>query len=162
VVWRQPPKIYLVYQTCIAYEQIGEDHPQILKYLGPDEWTGFPILARPSGPPLKKFLLEHSAAMFPPELEDSSIKLSPKYHPLVLSWSLQLLSTLSFIHPHSIIYSAQDLMSVCFLSSTLSLLLVGFLDARFVDEYGYKSVISYNNASVKQDLRTWQLSFIFV
>jgi serine/threonine protein kinase len=92
--------------------------------------------------------------MYPPELEDSPIKLSPKYHLLVLNWSLQLLSALRFIHSHNIIYGGIN-PSACFLSSTLSVSLVGFLDAEFVDEYGYGAYRPDGDISVKDELCSW-------
>jgi hypothetical protein len=39
--WDSPDTL-IMFRTCIAYEQIGKDHPRILRYLRRDPWTGFP------------------------------------------------------------------------------------------------------------------------
>jgi hypothetical protein len=142
-----------VYKTCIAYEQIGEHHPRILKYLGRDPWMGFPILARPTGLPLEKFIAQNGSFMYPPETTNG-VKLDAKYLPLVLQWALHLFSALRFVHSHDIIYHRIP-RSVCYLSSDLSLSLVGFLDSVFTDAYGKRPETPWEEPSINGDLLEW-------
>ena len=97
--------------------------------------------------------------MYPPGLEDSPVRLNPKYHLLVINWSLQLLSALRFIHSH-IIYSEVG-SGPCLHSSTLLVSLVGFLDAIFADEYGYRAEPPDEESNVKDDLRSWAAFLYF-
>jgi hypothetical protein len=150
-----------LFKTCIAYEEIGEEHPRLLRYLARDPWTGLPTFVRPSGPPLVGFVGEHRAVMYPPDLADEYIRLAPAYQPLILSWSLHLLSALRFIHEHNIIFGKID-HDCCWLSSDLSLSLVGFYDADFRDEFGFWSRSWLpGRASVKSDIYGWA-TFLFL
>ena len=145
-----------LFKTCIAYETLGENHPCLLPYLSRDLWTGFPVFKKPTGPCLEDFVKDNHLDLYPPTLEDDHIRLDPKYQPLVLNWALQLLSALKFIHLHNILYGTLYNRSF-WLSSDLSLLLMGFMDAAFRDGYGYRGYSSVPNVSVKSDLYGWAL-----
>ncbi|KAF2663804.1 hypothetical protein BT63DRAFT_112348 [Microthyrium microscopicum] len=71
--------------------------------------------------------------MHPPELKDSPTPLNPEYIPLVVDWSLQLLSLIKFFHSRDILCGHPGAR---FLTSDLSLCVVGFLYATFEDGYG--------------------------
>src|SRR5450756_1895406 len=72
------------------------------RFVDRDPWTGFPILARPSGPVPLIFLQEHVKTMYPSDLEGHghAITVSETYRPLVLHWALNTLSALKFVHSH--------------------------------------------------------------
>jgi serine/threonine protein kinase len=94
------------------------------------------VLQHPSGPPLEAFLSQHEKSLYPCS-SNSGSRISPTYLPLLLQWSLQLLSSLTFIHAHGIIFGDLSL-STCWLSSVaqhLSLSLLGFVSAEIRDEY---------------------------
>jgi len=71
--------------------------------------------------------------MYPSELEDKFVAISPKYLPLVIHWALNTLSALRFIHAHDIVYGDLDLHENCCLTQNLSLQLVGFMQSAFQD-----------------------------
>ncbi|KAI0123658.1 hypothetical protein BJ170DRAFT_639940 [Xylariales sp. AK1849] len=125
-----------VWRTTTVYEQIGESHPRIARFLHRDPFTGFPLLAKPSGPLLAEFLVQHRSIMYSESHETSApstphTRVLPKYRPLIYQWALHLISGLSFVHSHSIIFG--DLCTeTCWLSSpSFSLSLVGFVNAGF-------------------------------
>jgi len=104
--------------------------------------------------------------MYPPELRDGPIRLSPRYRLLVINWALQLLSVLKFLHSRGIMYYG-SLPQWCFLSSDLSIKLSGFLDANFVDSYGHRGTAfrddHYDDLTAKVDLADWaQFYFILM
>jgi hypothetical protein len=68
---------------------------------------------------------------------------------------MQLLSALEFIHSHQIVYNAVNRKS-CFLSANLSLLLVGFVDADFVDSCGNRpDRPGEPESTVEKDIWAW-------
>lgn len=135
--WRQGYEAKRCWKTTIAYEQISGSgssgvhfHPRIVPFIGRDPWTTLPILARPSGPPLDKFLAQNKAAMY----DERSHRNRATHRPLAYKWALHLASALEFVHAQDIVIG--DLSTAhCWLSGspTLSLSLVGFLDASFRD-----------------------------
>ena len=146
------------------------------RYITRDPWTGFPILTKPSGPPLETFLTQHRNKIFPAD----STQLNASYFPLLASWILQALSALGFIHSHPNFFYHDLCISSCWLSSDLSLSLVGFLAADFKDANGdvhvgfgsfngpamrlnrVKSSASASaSVSVKSDLFDWA-TFVFM
>ncbi|KAH6714974.1 hypothetical protein BKA61DRAFT_480978 [Leptodontidium sp. MPI-SDFR-AT-0119] len=161
---RREPSALCCFRTCIAYELLGKDHPNIARYISRDAWTGFPILARPTGPPLEVFLDKHRSKMF----SSSSSDVNTTYLPLVLNWALQALSGLAFIHSHENFYYKDLSIYNCWLSSDLFLSLIGFLNADFRDQQGclHAGFGSFRgptlrltrikpHASVKSDLFDW-------
>jgi serine/threonine protein kinase len=92
----------------------------------------YPILAKPSGPPLVHFLARHKSTMYAEAADGGLPRILPRYIPLIYQWALQLLSGLSFVHSHSVIFG--DICAeVCWLSSpSLDISLVGFLSAGFM------------------------------
>ncbi|KAF4549652.1 Hypothetical protein D9617_20g027080 [Elsinoe fawcettii] len=130
------------FKTTFIYQQIAP-HPRLAEFIRPDEWTGLPILRKPTGPQLDKFLKDHKASMYHQNAEISRStapgRVHDRYKPLMYQWALQLANAFAYIHSHgeaetpiiSIIYG--DLhTSCCWLSKpSLSLSLVGFLDAQF-------------------------------
>jgi hypothetical protein len=145
-----------LFKTCVAYEIMGDNHPHLLQFLSRDPWTDLPVFTKPSGPGLEKFIRDNHTTLYPPALHNNLIRLDLKFQPLVLSWALQLLSALKFVHSHNILYGTLEIRSF-WLSKDLSLLLVGFMDAAFHDGYGYQGYSSVPNISVKSDLYGWAL-----
>jgi hypothetical protein len=154
----QPEVVQALLRTSIAYEEIDESHPHLLHFQSRDPWTGFPIFTRPDGPGLEKFLddKDNKLAMYPPELSGEFVRLDPKFQPLVFRWCLHLLSALKFIHSHGVLYGSIDNRSA-WLTSDLSLLLVGFMDADFHDNNGWWARSSVPNVSIKSDIYAWAL-----
>lgn len=123
-----------VWKTTAVYEHIAEPHARLVPFKGRDPWTGFPILAKPSGPPLSVFLAEHRSVMYSQPTGGSAEeggRILPQYRPLIYQWALHLISGLVFIGSHSVVLG--DLRTdACWLSQPgLALSLVGFLDAGF-------------------------------
>ncbi|KAK6086022.1 hypothetical protein SCUP515_00382 [Seiridium cupressi] len=117
-----------IYKTCLIYEQINAAHRQLVPFVRRDAWTGFPVLARPSGSPLKQFLAEHKLELYPQALiQFAACRVVDRCRPLVYQWALHALSALAFMHSHDVICGdfSGDL---CWLSASpsLSLSLVGF------------------------------------
>lgn len=56
------------WKTTIAYEQISSSstypHPHIVPFVYRNPWTAFPILTKPSGPPLDRFLARTKAVFY--------------------------------------------------------------------------------------------------
>lgn len=135
--WRQGYEARRCWKTTVAYEQISRSssssihpHPRIARFIRQDPWTALPILAKPSGPPLDRFLAQNKAAMY----DGASHRVQATHRPFAYRWALHLASALEFVHTQDIILG--DLStSHCWLSSSpaLSLSLVGFLDASFRD-----------------------------
>ncbi|RFU32357.1 hypothetical protein B7463_g4003, partial [Scytalidium lignicola] len=161
--WREQTSGYQALKTSIAYEQLQGDHPRIARYLRRDAWNGLPILARPTGPSLNEFIGNHQANMYP----DGHI-VNDTFLPLVLNWALQALSALKFIHSHNDFYYNDLTIYNCWLSSDLSLSLIGFLHAEFRDEWGQlndggadrkgsmmRTTIIKPRANVQSDLFDW-------
>ncbi|RFU23915.1 hypothetical protein B7463_g12422, partial [Scytalidium lignicola] len=162
--WREQVSANSLFKTCIAYEQIGEDSPRIARYIARDEWTGLPILAKPTGLTLVGFLPRHEQNMYQSETVDSI------YLPLIFNWAFQALSGLSFFHSHNIIFNDLHLRT-CWLSSDLSLSLVGFMGAEFRDEFGELNIGNHispvfrltliQKPNIQSDLFDWG-TFIYV
>ncbi|KAH8802493.1 hypothetical protein F5884DRAFT_887029 [Xylogone sp. PMI_703] len=129
--WREQTSGYQVLKTSLAYERLRGDHPHIARYLRRDPWNGLPILARPTGPSLNEFIGNHQAKMYP-----AGHVISDIFLPLVLNWALQALSALKFIHSHNDFYYNDLTVYNCWLSSDLTLSLIGFLHAEFRDGWG--------------------------
>lgn len=132
--WRQSYEAKRCWKTTVAYEQISssgtQSHPRIAPFILRDPWTALPILAKPSGPPLDRFLAQNKAAMY----NEASHRIRETHLPLAYKWALHLASALEFVHAQDIILG--DLSTAhCWLSASpsLSLSLVGFLDASFRD-----------------------------
>lgn len=133
--WRESYLAKRCFKTTVAYEQISSSsahlHSRIVPFIRRDPWTGFPILARPSGPPLDRFLDQNRKSIY----DEASHRVRVTHRPLVYKWALQLVSALEFVHAQDIILGDLD-TAHCWLSSspTLSLSLVGFLDSSFWDK----------------------------
>lgn len=132
--WRQGYEAKRCWKTTVAYEQISSSsihfHPRIALFIRRDPWTALPILARPSGPPLERFLAQNKAAMY----DEGSHRVRATHRPLAYKWALHLASALEFVHAQEIVIG--DLSTAhCWLSGSpaLSLSLVGFLDASIRD-----------------------------
>lgn len=132
--WRQGYEAKRCWKTTVAYEKISsrsvQFHPRVIPFIRRDPWTALPILARPSGPPLDRFLAENKVAMY----DECSHRVRATHRPLAYKWALHLASALEFAHAQDIVIG--DLSTAhCWLSAmpALSLSLVGFLDASFRD-----------------------------
>lgn len=118
------------------------------RYKCKDAATAFPLLEKPEGGPLDRFWHAHRERMYPvnnnnisefSELTGSgSHVLATHYLPLIYRWALQVLSALSVIHNHEIIH--MDIVSPdsFWLRQDLSLALVGFQSADFVNAQGQR------------------------
>ncbi|KAF1988218.1 hypothetical protein K402DRAFT_452932 [Aulographum hederae CBS 113979] len=123
------------YKTCIAYEKIGENHEAIVEYRGRDPSTGFPLLAKPTGPPLDIYISQNREKIWPPGRRS----VAAESFPLVISWALQALAALAFLHSKEVYFGSLG-AHACWLQEDISIKLVGFVDADFVDGYGEKNV----------------------
>jgi hypothetical protein len=148
------PETGVLFKTCIAYDVIDKHHPRILKYLGRDPWTGYPLLETPTGPSLDDFIKTVHMDMYPPSKNNQTIKLSDDFLPLVINWALQLLSALRFIHNHDIRYGSVN-KEVCVLSSSLSISFVGFSGVYFGESYGPQQATRNDPPTVQTDLQSW-------
>ncbi|KAH7079568.1 kinase-like domain-containing protein [Paraphoma chrysanthemicola] len=129
--WRGKQGAGRCWQTTVIYEeQISENHPHLVPYLRRDPWTAFPVLAKPSGPPATDFIQQNRATMYSAPLDAASSRILGVHRPLMYQWALHIISGLSFIHAHDIIFGELNL-SHCWLSSDLHLSLVGFVNAGF-------------------------------
>lgn len=139
-----------VWKTTAVYEYIAEPHARLVPFKGRDPWTGFPILAKPSGPPLSIFLAEHRSAMYSQPTGEEGGRILPQYRPLIYQWALHLISGLVFIGSHSVVFG--DLRTdTCWLSQPgLALSLVGFLDAGFRSP-AISSGIQFNGTSWRDE-----------
>ncbi|RFU32962.1 hypothetical protein B7463_g3383, partial [Scytalidium lignicola] len=138
-------------KTTALYEEITARvtlHPRIAKFLHRDPWSTFPILAKPSGPPLVDFLAKQRSAMYSTPVDGALPRVLPQYRPLIYQWSLQLLSGLSFLHSRSIIFG-DPRVETCWLAlPSLDLSLIGFLDAGYLS---LKSGIKYDGSSWRNE-----------
>jgi serine/threonine protein kinase len=100
-----------------------------LSFLRRDPWTALPIVAKPSGPTLDGFLAEYNGSIYS-SLNNSASRVLPTYRPLIYQWALQLISGLEFIHSKQVIFGDMGTCH-CWLSSSLSISIVGFLEAGF-------------------------------
>ena len=123
-----------LYKTCAMYERLRDGHPRIVPFIARDQWTGFPILERPSGPPLEQFLRRNGAVLYPADRGAEYARLEPAMVPLVLKWALDALSALKFLHSKNIAFG-RYIRHECWLSADLSLSLVGFYYARYVGPF---------------------------
>lgn len=153
--WRKSWLVQRCWKTTLAYEQLTGDsststsssssssgtqpHPRLAAYIGRDPWTSLPILAKPSGPPLDRFLSQNKAVLYEQRSSTGGggHRIKTTFLPLAYKWALHLISALEFVHAQDIILG--DLSTAhCWLSGTgshaLSLFLVGFLDASFRDK----------------------------
>ncbi|KAJ4414285.1 hypothetical protein N0V82_008014 [Gnomoniopsis sp. IMI 355080] len=143
-----------VWKTTAVYEHITEPHARLVPFKGRDPWTGFPILAKPSGPPLSVFLAEHRSVMYSQptgaSADEGVGRILPQYRPLIYQWALHLISGLVFIGSHSVVFG--DLRTdACWLSQPgLALSLVGFLDAGFRSP-AISSGTQYNGSSWRDE-----------
>jgi hypothetical protein len=153
-VWFEPEKTEPLFRTCVAYEHLGQDHPRILKYLGRDPWTGFPLLQRPEGPNLEVFLKEHHSRIYEPGFGTHISVIDVKHIPLIINWALQSLSMLKFLHSHNMRARCLD-TNLWYLSSTLSISLAGLLYSDFTDSFGYRKIVHYSQATTQRDLWSW-------
>lgn len=131
--WRQGYEAKRCWKTTVAYEQISSStyiHPRIKPFLRRDPWTALLMLAKPSGPPLDRLLVQNRPALY----EQGTHRIKAAHRPLVYKWALHLASALEYVHAQDIILG--DLSTAnCWLSRgpALSLSLVGFLDSTFRD-----------------------------
>ncbi|KEQ60474.1 uncharacterized protein M437DRAFT_68022 [Aureobasidium melanogenum CBS 110374] len=144
--WLREPEAELVWRNVLVHEKLNAAESscaRIVRYKGRDAATAFPLLEKPGGGPLNKFLALHRARMYPEahdnEADSDSIETSfiaSTYLPLVYRCALQILSALSEIHRNGIIH--MDIVSPdCFwLYEDLSIALVGFQSADFVSLKG--------------------------
>ncbi|KAK9775251.1 putative Protein kinase domain-containing protein [Seiridium cardinale] len=126
--WRTGYDTMLCWKTCLIYEQINTAHRRLVPFVRRDAWTGFPVLARPSGSPLKQFLAEHKLELYPQALiQSAACRVVDRCRPLVYQWALHALSALAFMHSHDLICGDFN-EDLCWLSASpsLSLSLVGF------------------------------------
>lgn len=81
---------------------------------------------------MTNFVQQNRAAMYSAPLDVVSSRILTLHRPLMYQWALHLISGLSFIHAHDIIFGELNLAH-CWLSSDshLSLSLVGFVNAGF-------------------------------
>lgn len=131
--WQREPEAELVWRNVLFHEKLNAAESscaRIVRYKGRDAATAFPLLEKPGGGPLNKFLTVHRARMYP---ENETSTIASTYLPLVYRWALQILSALSEIHRNGIIH--MDVVSPdCFwLHDDLSIALVGFQSADFVN-----------------------------
>lgn len=89
--WRESYLAKRCFKTTVAYEQISSSssthlHSRIVPFIRRDPWTGFPILARPSGPPLDRFLDQNRKSIY----DEASHRVRVTHRPLVYKWALQL------------------------------------------------------------------------
>lgn len=165
--WRRSWHVQRCWKTTLAYEQLISDsstsststssssssgtqpHPRLLAYIRRDPWTSLPILAKPSGPPLDRFLEQNKAVIYEQRnsADGGGHRIKPSFRPLAYKWALHLASALEYVHAQDIILG--DLSTAhCWLSGTgsraLSLFLVGFMDASFRDK---KAGIKYLDSS---------------
>jgi hypothetical protein len=105
---------------------------KIYKYLRRDPWTALSVLSKPSGPPVTDFIWQNKAAMYRSPLDAVSSRVLASHRPLVYQSALHLISGLSSIHSHNMIFGYLDLAH-CWLSSDshLSLSVVGLLNSGF-------------------------------
>ncbi|KAG9765644.1 hypothetical protein KCU73_g336, partial [Aureobasidium melanogenum] len=134
--WLRESEAELVWRNVLVFEKLnaaGSKCNRIVKYKGRDAATSFPLLEKPGGGPLKTFLATHRTRMYP---ENEAGSIAPTYLPLIYRWALQILSALSEIHHNGIIH--MDIVSPdCFwLYDDLSIALVGFQSADFVNMEG--------------------------
>lgn len=162
--WRDTYEACRCWKTTVVYEQIGEDHPHIVRYGSPllkhfvlqltranrykrrDPWTALPVVAKPSGPPLVDFINQHRAAMYSAPLDGPSSRILQFHRPLVYQWALHIISGLIFVHSHDIIFGEHGL-DQCWLSSSLDLSLVGFKNAGFRYRKGDYSLIEGDHST---------------
>ncbi|KAF7534069.1 hypothetical protein G7054_g6540 [Neopestalotiopsis clavispora] len=126
--WRESYGVDLCWKTCLIYKQINAAHPRVVPFIRRDAWTGFPVLARPSGPPLRQFLEEHKLEIYPQALiQSAACRVVDRWRPFVYQWALHTLSALVFIHSHDVVCGDLD-EDLCWLSAppSLSLSLLGF------------------------------------
>jgi serine/threonine protein kinase len=105
---------------------------EVIRFLRRDPWTAFPVLAKPSGPPVSKFIEQNKTAMYSAPSNAVSSRILASHRPLVYQWALHLISGLAFIHAENIVLSDFNLEH-CWLSSDahMSLSIVGFVNAGF-------------------------------
>lgn len=137
--WLREGNYERLWKTVQAFEKLGalldgEDGKRIVKYRGRDEATGFPLMERPLGGPLMKFYTRHCSAMW-----QTSSSIAPAYLHLVYRWSLQILSALATIHKKGIIHMEIGSLKSHWLREDLSLALVGFMSADFVNTRGERA-----------------------
>ncbi|KAF2790992.1 hypothetical protein K505DRAFT_419452 [Melanomma pulvis-pyrius CBS 109.77] len=131
-IWRDEYSASRCWKTTAIYEQIGENHPHVVSFKRRDPWTALPVLAKPSGPPVTKFITEHRSTMYSAPLDAPTSRILPSHRPLAYQWALHIISGLTFVHSHDVIFGDLNLIH-CWLSSDshLSLSLVGFVNAGF-------------------------------
>ncbi|KAH7359639.1 hypothetical protein BKA66DRAFT_574110 [Pyrenochaeta sp. MPI-SDFR-AT-0127] len=132
VRWREESNGGRCWKATVIYEQLDQHHPHIVPFLRRDPWTAFPVLAKPSGPPVTEFIRQHKTTMYSAPLDTESSRILPLYRPLIYQWALHLVSGLSFVHAHNIVWGDLNLAH-CWLSADaqLSLSLAGFVNAAF-------------------------------
>ncbi|KAG9664087.1 hypothetical protein KCU64_g917, partial [Aureobasidium melanogenum] len=139
--WLREGDAELVWRNVLVYEKLKAAKSKcnrIAKYKGKDAATAFPLLGKPDGGPLNKFLAVHRARMYGADTSNSheTSSIAPAYLPLLYRWVLQILPALSEIHRNEIIH--MDIVSSdCFwLYKDLRIALVGFQSADFVNLEG--------------------------
>ncbi|KAG9671909.1 hypothetical protein KCU99_g7395, partial [Aureobasidium melanogenum] len=139
--WLREREAVLVWRNVLVYEKLiaeGVECDRVVRYRGKDAATAFPLLEKPRGGPLKTFLAAHRTRMYGAATGNShkTSSIAPAYLPLIYRWGLQILSALSEIHGNGIIH--MDIVSPdCFwLYDDLSIALVGFQSADFINMKG--------------------------
>lgn len=145
--WLHEPTTGLVWKNVLVYEKLdasGAGCQRIVKHKGKDAAIAFPLLEKPGGGTLKEFLAANHARMYLGGVSDNTAygnsndkcSIAPAYLPLVYCWALQILSALSEIHRCGIVH--MDVVSLdCFwLYENLSIALVGFQSADFINLKG--------------------------
>ncbi len=78
--------------------------------------------------------------MYSAPLDGPISRILESHRPLAYQWALHIISGLTFVHSHDVIFGEFDLTQ-CWLSSNLDLSLVGFINAGFWDRSrGYRLV----------------------
>lgn len=135
------PEAELVWCNVLVYEKLiaeGMVCDRTVRYRGRDAATAFPLLEKPGGGLLNKFLAARRGQMYSMR-ETSDVQITPTCLLLVYRWALQILSALSELHRNGIIH--MDIVSPdCFwLYNDLSIALVGFQSAGFVNLRGERA-----------------------
>ncbi|KAF7184179.1 hypothetical protein CNMCM7691_004804 [Aspergillus felis] len=123
--------------TCV-YEQLSENHPRIVRFQYRDPFFGVPILDMPSTT-VDRLTAKYRSSMY--FNADGQTRITPKYRPLIYQWALHLVSALSFVHSKNILFGDLQI-ELCWLSSSLSLSLLSFLDAVYIDSQTMRKYIN--------------------
>ncbi|KAG9704219.1 hypothetical protein KCU60_g5522, partial [Aureobasidium melanogenum] len=139
--WLREGDAELVWRNVLVYEKLlvaESTCNRIVKYKGKDAATAFPLLEKPGGGPLNQFLAAHRTRMYGAAASNShqTSPIASTYLPLIYRWALQILSALSETHGNGIIHMDIVSLDCLWLYNDLSIALVGFQSADFVNMKG--------------------------